>query len=114
MRRMAKRVVTHTTYTDDLDGSNAATTISFGYDGANYEIDLSKANAKAFNKAMARYVGHARKVRDTRSRATTRRNAATAAHDLAAIREWAKSNGYAVSQRGRIAGAVLDAYTQAH
>jgi hypothetical protein len=108
---MARNVVTTTTYTDDIDGSTAAGTVSFAFDGTHYEIDLSKRNAAAFEKAMRPYLDAARRVRNTRSRATSRRAAPT--RDLAAIREWATANGYAVSSRGRIAGEVIDAYEQA-
>ncbi len=110
---MAKKIVTQTTYTDDLDGSTAAGTVRFGFDGANYEIDLSKSNARAFERTMAVYVGHARKMRTTGSRANGRRRAA-ASHDLADVRVWAASNGYQVSSRGRIAAEVTDAYHAAH
>jgi hypothetical protein len=34
--------------------------------------------------------------------------------DLAAVRVWARANGYTVADRGRIAAAVLVAYDQAH
>ena len=46
---------------DDLDGGDAAETVTFGLDGATYEIDLSKKNAAAFRKSLARYVGAARR-----------------------------------------------------
>jgi hypothetical protein len=109
---MAKTVVTETHYTDDLDGSAAAETINFSIDGANYEIDLSKTNRKAFEKVMAPYVGHARKVRNTRR--SSGRRATARAHDLADVRVWAANNGFEVSDRGRVAAAVLDAYDAAH
>jgi hypothetical protein len=108
---MAKQIVTETHYTDDLDGSTAVGTIQFGFEGIDYEIDLSRANTKAFEKAMALYVGHARKVRSTRGRSKATRSSG---RDLAAIRAWASSNGYEVSERGRIAGAVIEAYDAAH
>jgi hypothetical protein len=44
-------------------------------------------------------------------RKTARRAAAT---DLAAVRDWAKSNGHRVSDRGRISAAVQQAYDAAH
>jgi hypothetical protein len=108
---MAKQIVTETHYTDDLDGSSAVATIQVGFEGTNYEIDLSKANTKALEKAMALYVGHARKVRSTRGRA---KSARASGRDLPAIRMWASSNGYEVSERGRIAAAVIEAYDAAH
>ena len=39
---------------DDLDGGEAAETVTFGLDGATYEIDLSKKSAAAFRKSLAR------------------------------------------------------------
>jgi hypothetical protein len=92
---MVKRIVTTTEYTDDLDGSPAAGTVTFGFNGQQYEIDLSRSNAKAFEKAMALYVGHARKVRHSRTRASSRRG--NGSRDVSAVREWATANGYEVS-----------------
>lgn len=108
---MAKKTETIVTMTDDIDGSTAAETVTFGYEGSNYEIDLSKANVKAFERAMSLYVGHARKVRSTRKASTGRGGSK---HDLSVVREWAKANGYEVSDRGRVAAAVLDAYEAAN
>lgn len=109
---MAKKVVTTTEYTDDIDGSKAEGTISFGFEGTNYEIDLSKSNSRAFEKAMALYIGHARKVRGTRGRST--RAKASGKYDLGAVRAWAAENGYSVAPRGRVAADVLEAYDAAH
>ena len=53
---------------DDLDGSEATETVSFGLDGASYEIDLSKKNAAAFRKALEPYVKAARKDRSAGGR----------------------------------------------
>jgi hypothetical protein len=39
---MAKTTIVQ--LTDDLDGGKADTTVSFGLDGVNYEIDLSEEN----------------------------------------------------------------------
>lgn len=47
---------------DDLDGGPADETLRFAFDGAGYEIDLNKKNARAFRKQLAPYVEHARKA----------------------------------------------------
>ena len=47
---------------DDLDGSEATETVTFGLDGASYEIDLSSGNAGKLRKELAHYVEHARKA----------------------------------------------------
>lgn len=107
---MAKQVVTITEYTDDMTGGKAEGTVTFAFEGHSYEIDLSRANTRAFEKAVAPYLNAARKVRGSRVRAA---RPAPAKHDLSAVREWAKSNGYAVSDRGRVATAVIEAYEAA-
>ena len=47
---------------DDLDGGPADETVRFGLSGADYEIDLSKKNARAFRKQIAPFIEHARKA----------------------------------------------------
>lgn len=105
---MVIRVVTTTEYTDDLDGSTAAGKVIFGFEGNQYEIDLSKSNARTFERAMKPYIDAARKVRG--SRRSPARGRGGSRRDLASIREWAKANGHNVSDRGRIARDVVAAY----
>jgi hypothetical protein len=45
---------------DDLDGSEADETLTFGLDGRSYEIDLSEKNAAKLRKVMAQYVAAGR------------------------------------------------------
>src|SRR4051812_28056194 len=114
---MTRKVVTLVELTDDLDGSKADRTITFGVDGATYEIDLSKKNAAAFERSLKPYVDAARKVRTARGRSSRRSSGGDSAErrgDLAAIREWARASGHRVSDRGRIPTSVLDAYDAAH
>jgi hypothetical protein len=47
---------------DDIDGSEAQETVSFGLDGAAYEIDLTGEHAAALRDSLAPYVGAARKA----------------------------------------------------
>lgn len=108
---MARRTITRTDFTDDLDGGPADVTIEFGYDGTTYEIDLNKAHADAFRDEMALYVGHARKASRPR-RESGRRGGGR--QDLAAVRAWAAENGFDVAPRGRVSAEVLDAYASAH
>lgn len=114
---MARKVETIVTLTDDLDGSKADRTISFAVDGASYEIDLSKRNAAAFEKAFAPYIAAARKAPRSAGSVRARRGAAAPRSDkneLAAIREWARANGHDVADRGRISAEIRDAYAAAH
>ena len=108
---MAKQLVTMTEYTDDLDGTEAGRTVVFGYEGTSYEIDLSEANATAFENAIALYVGHARRARSSRRAG---RRSAGGRSDLSAVRVWAAENGMDVAPRGRVSAEILSAYDAAH
>lgn len=116
---MAQKVQVH--LIDDIDGTDAAETVTFALDGIAYEIDLSEAHASELRDAFAQWVGHARKP--DRRRAAPRRGAATgrsgsvassSASDAGKIREWARANGYEVSERGRISAEVREAYQAAN
>lgn len=110
---MAQRVVI--SMTDDVDGSEAAETVTFGLDGTTYEIDLSDKNATALRKSLSKYVGVARKVSKGRP-ATSGRGKGAQGNGPAPrlVREWAKSHGLDVPDRGRIPQGVLEAYEAAH
>lgn len=98
---------------DDLDGKPADETVEFAIDGKAYEIDLSADNAAQLRDALAEFVASARKTAGR-----TRRASAAAAprrpvvdrEQNQAIREWARSRGMKVSDRGRIPSEVLEAY----
>src|SRR6476646_6777966 len=99
---------------DDMDGGSADETVSFSLDGVSYEIDLSTKNAAAFRDSLAQYVGTARKVgRGSGGRASARRRSG-GDNRTAHIREWARSNGHKVNERGRIPATVIEAYDKAH
>ncbi len=63
---MARRIVE--TLTDDVDGSLAAETVTFGLDGLSYEIDLKEENAADLRHILAPYISVARPLGTTRDR----------------------------------------------
>lgn len=97
---------------DDLEGGPAEQTLRFGLDGKEYEIDLNSHNAAAFRQQVAPFIEHARRVG---SRQHPQRPVRTAAsrERSADIRAWAKDNGIAVSERGRIPASVIERYEAA-
>ena len=103
---------------DDIDGSDADETVTFSLDGVSYEIDLTDANAQKLRDDLSTWIGHARRAggRKTTSRSTTARRASNAGSsaDLTKVREWARSNGYEVSDRGRIKADIQATYDKAH
>ncbi len=109
---MAKKTVVTEILVDDIDGSTGERTITFTWEGVAYEIELSKKNAATFEKTMKPYLDAARRVRSSRPRRIGGTRAGK--RDLAAIRSWAEQNGFDVSARGRVAGAVIEAYDEAN
>lgn len=96
---------------DDLDDSEAAETVRFGLDGSNYEIDLNEKNAKKLRDALAPYVAAGRKVTAKRGRGAAK---SASTHSAREIRDWARSNGYDVPDRGRIPADIREAFEAAH
>lgn len=117
------------TLIDDLTGEEAEdiTTVEFALEGVTYEIDLANDNAAKLRDNLSRYVAAARKTSARRpgnrgsdrsgSRAGANAGAARSGYNrdtLRAIREWAKQNGHAVSDRGRLPLNVVSAWEANH
>lgn len=104
---------------DDLNGETLpdgrGQTVTFGLDDTSYELDLIKDNANQLREDFKRYVQAARKI-GRASSTGSRRSAASSGgrKNTAAIREWAKANAHAVSERGRTSSSVLEAYGAAN
>ena len=98
---------------DDFEGGEADQTVTFGLDGAEYEIDLSAKNASALRDVLAPWIGHARRIGGRRRRGAAAK-APSASSSTSDIRAWAVSQGYEVSSRGRVSAEVREAYERAH
>jgi hypothetical protein len=99
---------------DDIDGSVADETVTFALDGVTYEIDLNTKNAGALRDALSPYVGHARRSAGRRTAGRPAGARGAGKRDVSAVREWARSTGHQVSDRGRISAEVQSAYDKAH
>jgi len=114
---MAK--TTRVVLTCDLhgDSTEAVTTIRMDNGTARYELDLCQSH-------FDELTGAGRRLRPRRrtagARSTTKaanKAAATTgrrrrgAQDTTTVREWARANGHTVSDRGRIPGHILEAFT---
>jgi hypothetical protein len=123
---MAQKTVV--SFIDDLDGeSEAEGTVTFGLDGVEYEIDLTTENAEDLRDIFAPYIAAARRTGGRRSTGATRSRSGSSGSGgggssivsrsreaLKAIRDWAKTEGWAVSDRGRLPNNVVEAYDAAH
>lgn len=109
---------------DDVDGSEADSTVEFGLDGVNYAIDLSADNANELRDALASYVASSRRTGGRKRSGGKAGKAAKAGKTTSApstadrernqaIREWARQQGMQVSDRGRIPAEIVDAYDKA-
>ena len=103
---MAQKI--QTLFIDDLDDSEADGTVRFGLDGTDYEIDLNAAHAQELRDALARYVTAARRAGGSPRRpARTGRKAPANGPNTTEIREWAKTQGIEVKDRGRVPAELV-------
>ncbi|ALG14539.1 histone-like nucleoid-structuring protein Lsr2 [Kibdelosporangium phytohabitans] len=113
---MAQKVVVQ--LVDDLDGSTSddITTVTFGVDGVSYEIDLTQSNATKLREQIGEFTESARRVGGRARRGTVPGGAKppVSREQTKAIRDWARQNGYDLSDRGRIPSTVIEAFDAAH
>lgn len=98
--------ITRVELIDDLDGKAADETVTFALDGTTYELDLTKKNAEKFRGVFMDYIAAGRKVGKVTGRAGTK----TTKTNTKEVRDWARSNGFDVPDRGRIPGNVMEAW----
>ena len=109
--------VTRTFLVDDLDGSTEdVQNAQISLDGADFEIDLSAANAARLRGKLAKYVEHGTRVTPQKTRRSQRvvKPPVSGRDQVQAVRDWARQNGYKVSARGRIPKSIQDAFAAAH
>lgn len=109
---MAQKI--QTLLIDDLDGGEADETLTFAFEGVQYEIDLASKNADKMRKVLGAYVAAGRRVggRISKGKPASKSNGGNP--DTAKIREWAMKSGYEINGRGRIPATVVGAYEKAH
>lgn len=114
---MAQQVVVK--LVDDIDGSEAAETVTFALDGRTYEVDLSEHHAEELRETLSYYIEHGRRLggattaRRRSSGSSSASSGPKATTDNKAIRIWADENGIPVPSRGRIPRAVVEQWREA-
>jgi hypothetical protein len=114
---------------ENVDGTE---TVSFGFDGYDYSLDLCKEHAEDFHSTVQGLISWSSdRTRSGSGRRSSRRTGSseesaagagaaparsTADHErLKAIRDWARENGHPnLGDRGRIPQAIVAAYDAAH
>lgn len=127
---MAKKVIVE--YIDDIDETQSADeTVAFQLDGVEYEIDLSSEHAAQLRKLLAPWIdavgrrrgasgrGEVHKPRKPTGAPAGSRRQGRGEPEVklgyyTAIRDWARREGIAVNDRGRVANSVIAAYEAAN
>jgi hypothetical protein len=93
---------------DDLGGGEAEGTVRFGLDGTEYEIDRSAEHAQELRDALARYVRAGRRAGSgARRPARSGRKASASGLDTTQVRQWARTQGIDVKDRGRVPAELV-------
>jgi hypothetical protein len=105
----------------DLHGDEtpASETVEFAVDGSAYEIDVCESHARELRDRLATYVGVARRSGGRGTSSSSRggrrsRRGRGGSGEAAQIREWARGQGLAVPERGRIPAELAEKYAAAH
>ena len=103
---MAQKV--QTLFIDDIDGSAAEGTVRFALDGTEYEIDLNAEHARQLRDALAAYMKAGRRVSGgTRRPARGGRRGSANGLNTTEVREWARTQGIEVKDRGRVPAELV-------
>lgn len=96
---------------DDFDEtvSDDVVTTAFAFEGVNYEIDLNEVNLKAFREAITPFIEKARRTGGRKVPVKTQ-----VAASGRQIRDWARSQGIEVPDRGIIPTSVKEAFAAAN
>jgi hypothetical protein len=118
MAKTTRVVLTCDLHGDDTD---AVTTLTVSDGNTRYELDVCEPHLEELTRPARRIRsprrGAAKSTRRPAVKSTKKRAARGGrprrAVDTAAVREWARANGYTVGDRGRIPAPVLEAFRAA-
>ncbi|AXQ64410.1 nucloid associated Lsr2-like [Gordonia phage Neville] len=98
---------------DDFDGkvieNEEPVVMEFSVEGEHFSLDLRPSNVTRFEADMAKWTDKATKVGGRKRRRVSAAKGDDKP-DLNAIREWARGQGYNVSDKGRIPKDIMEAY----
>jgi hypothetical protein len=80
----------------------AEETVEFGLDGVRYRVDLTHMNAGTLREMLAPYIA----VASVEKTGTPRRSR----DEMKKLRDWARANGWSLSDKGRIPDDAKRAY----
>lgn len=104
----------------DGDEEEATETVAIKLNGYGSKLDVCDDHKKEIEEALLGIMEHGAETGEkpgAKKKATTPKAKAQPQIDTEQakhIREWARKNGYTVSNNGRIPADILDAYNEAH
>lgn len=103
------------TVTCDVCGTQTddATAVTLGWGREQWELDLCAKDNADLSAQFDQWTSKARRVGNRSARSGGGGRSSGGGSDANAVREWAKSNGYKVGDKGRISAEVREAYAAA-
>jgi hypothetical protein len=104
----------------DLSGEEGASSITFGFSGSTYEIDLTGKEQDELAALLQPYVASGRRIsgrgngKAAAPQAARRGKAAAEKPNPRDVRAWAAKKGIKVSDRGRVPANVIERYLAEH
>jgi len=113
-RRKGKDVATKTLVSieSDLSGKSPAETVMFGWDGYQYEIDITESEKEDL-ATQFEYLIKVARVKGKRANGRPRPARSNLEASPSTVREWARSQGMDVPKRGRIPSEIIDKFNAA-
>lgn len=99
---------------DDIDGSEATETVSFGLDGTNYLIELNEEHARILRDGLSSFINVARVDQPLDRNAPAVPVGGLGSKRSKRIRSWAIREGYDVNHYGRVPNDIVAAYYAAN
>ena len=120
---MARKIQVILTCDFDDDDTPAVETVTFGYNGGTYAFEACQRHLDEFTAAMDGFVARSRREsgaprpRSASASSASRPRVGRVAADPdgpepAAVREWARAQGFEVSDRGRTPAEIVQAYAR--
>ena len=109
---MAQQIITQVT--SDLSGEAEASTVTFGYAGYDYEIDLTEAEAEKLAGLLSGYIEAGRRLGRGARRGPAGSKPIPTKGEIQKMRAWAATNGFELNERGRLPNKIQEAYWDAH
>lgn len=104
---MAKKIIV--SVESDVSGKSPADTVAFGWDGYQYEIDLTDQEKEEFGKRFSDLIELSR-VKGKRANGKPRPARSNLEASPATVQEWARSQGLDAPKRGRIPADIIDKF----